>query len=60
WQNREHRQIQLTTISKKLVEEVAALHLPKLGAHLTQLSEKQAAYIGVKVQGPFKSDYYRY
>ena len=60
WQNRENRQVQLTTISKKLDEEVAALHLPKLGAHLTKLSEKQAAYIGVPCDGPYKSDCYRY
>ena len=60
WQQREHRQVQLTTISKKLDEEVAAFHLPKLGAHLTKLSAKQAAYIGVEVDGPYKSDYYRY
>ena len=60
WQNRTHRQIGLTTISKKLDEEVAALHLPKLGVHLTELTAKQAAYIGVDQRGPYKPDTYRY
>jgi adenosylhomocysteinase len=39
---------------------VAALHLEKVGATLTKLSQKQADYIGVPVEGPFKSDLYRY
>jgi adenosylhomocysteinase len=60
WRQRDQRQVGLTTISKKLDEEVAALHLPKLGVHLTQLSAKQAAYIGVAVQGPYKPESYRY
>jgi adenosylhomocysteinase len=47
-------------IDKKLDEEVARLHLGQLGAKLTRLSEKQAAYIGVSPDGPFKSDAYRY
>jgi adenosylhomocysteinase len=47
-------------LPKHLDEKVAALHLDKLGAHLTQLSKKQADYIGVPVQGPFKPDHYRY
>jgi len=48
------------TLPKKLDEEVARLHLEKLGAKLTKLSSKQAAYIGVDVEGPFKPDSYRY
>ncbi|MHB0962597.1 MAG: adenosylhomocysteinase [Gemmatimonadaceae bacterium] len=48
------------TLPKKLDEKVARLHLDKLGVHLTTLSEKQAAYIGVPVDGPYKSDHYRY
>ncbi len=48
------------TLSKKLDEEVARLHLAKLGAKLTKLTKQQAAYIGVPVDGPFKSDHYRY
>jgi adenosylhomocysteinase len=39
---------------------VARLHLGKIGAKLTTLTEKQAAYIGVKTEGPFKPDHYRY
>ena len=47
-------------LPKHLDEKVAALHLPKLGAKLTQLSAEQADYIGVEQEGPFKSDHYRY
>ena len=43
-----------------LDEEVARLHLEQLGAKLTTLTEKQAAYISVPVSGPFKADHYRY
>ncbi|MBN1282327.1 MAG: adenosylhomocysteinase [Proteobacteria bacterium] len=48
------------TLPKKLDEEVARLHLAKLGAKLTILSEEQASYIGVPVDGPYKSGHYRY
>jgi adenosylhomocysteinase len=48
------------TLPKVLDEEVARLHLGKLGAKLDTLSEKQAGYIGVSVEGPFKPDHYRY
>jgi len=58
WQN-EH-EINVYTLPKKLDEEVARLHLPKLGAQLTQLSKKQAEYINVPIEGPYKQDYYRY
>ncbi|MDQ3069474.1 MAG: adenosylhomocysteinase [Acidobacteriota bacterium] len=47
-------------LPKALDEKVARLHLGKLGARLTQLSAEQAAYIGVKVEGPYKPDHYRY
>merc|ERR1719420_99577 len=47
-------------LPKDLDEKVARLHLPALGANLTQLSKEQADYIGVKVGGPFKGDTYRY
>lgn len=47
-------------LSKKLDEEVAMLHLGKLGAKLTKLSKKQAEYIGVPVDGPYKPEHYRY
>jgi adenosylhomocysteinase len=48
------------TLPKKLDEKVAELHLKKLSADLTRMSEKQAKYIGVPVEGPFKPDHYRY
>jgi adenosylhomocysteinase len=47
-------------LPKHLDEEVARLHLDALGVKLTTLSDEQAAYLGVDVQGPFKSDQYRY
>ncbi len=47
-------------LPKHLDEKVAALHLENLGAHLTKLSPKQADYLGVPVEGPYKSDHYRY
>ncbi len=52
--------VQVYTLPKKLDEKVAALHLAKVGAQLTALSQKQADYIGVPVQGPFKHEEYRY
>jgi adenosylhomocysteinase len=45
---------------KELDEKVARLHLDSLGVELTKLSERQARYIGVKVEGPYKVDHYRY
>lgn len=53
----EHR---VYTLPKHLDEQVARLHLEKLGSTLTQLTPKQAEYIGVPVTGPYKPDYYRY
>ena len=51
---------QVYTLPKKLDEEVARLHLGKLGVRLTKLNAEQADYIGVPVEGPFKPDHYRY
>jgi adenosylhomocysteinase len=48
------------TLPKHLDEKVARLHLDKLGVKLTKLSEEQAEYIGVPVEGPYKPDHYRY
>jgi adenosylhomocysteinase len=48
------------TLPKKLDEEVARLHLPRLGARLTTLTREQAEYIGIAAEGPYKPDYYRY
>src|SRR3546814_21177046 len=50
----------VAVLPKHLDEKVAALHLEKVGARLTRLSEKQASYIGVTADGPFKPDHYRY
>ena len=47
-------------LPKHLDEKVAALHFAKLGVELETLTDEQAAYIGVAVQGPFKPEYYRY
>jgi adenosylhomocysteinase len=54
------RPVGVYLISKKLDEEVARLHLDKLGAKLTTLTQAQADYIGVPVEGPFKAETYRY
>ncbi|MBC7985689.1 MAG: adenosylhomocysteinase [Sphingomonadaceae bacterium] len=51
---------QVYVLPKHLDEKVAALHLPKLGVKLTRLTQKQADYIGVPVEGPFKAEHYRY
>jgi adenosylhomocysteinase len=58
WQNQ--HEIGVTTLSKELDEEVARLHLAKLGAKLTELSPEQADYIGVPQHGPYKPEWYRY
>ena len=52
--------VKVYTLPKKLDEKVAALHLEKVGAHLSKLTKEQANYIGVSVNGPFKHDEYRY
>jgi adenosylhomocysteinase len=48
------------TLPKHLDEKVATLHLEKLGVSLTKLTDEQAAYIGVPLNGPFKAEHYRY
>jgi adenosylhomocysteinase len=58
--NHDHYERKVYTLPKKLDEEVARLHLEKLGARLTALTPDQATYIGVPVEGPYKPDYYRY
>ena len=60
WKNRDKYENKVYILPKKLDEEVARLHLRKLGAKLTKLTKKQAGYIGVKVEGPYKPDFYRY
>ncbi len=58
--NNPDRKVGVYRLDKKLDEEVARLHLDKLGAKLTTLSQEQADYIGVPVDGPYKSEHYRY
>ncbi|HWQ57245.1 MAG TPA: adenosylhomocysteinase [Bryobacteraceae bacterium] len=60
WKNRDNYKVGVYTLPKKLDEEVARLHLAKIGAKLTTLSQKQADYIDVPVEGPYKPDHYRY
>ncbi len=60
WNNADKYENKVYVLPKHLDEKVAALHLPKLGAKLSRLTRKQADYIGVPIDGPFKPDYYRY
>jgi len=60
WKNRDTYKPGVYTLPKKLDEEVARLHLEKIGAKLTTLTAKQADYLGVAVEGPYKPDHYRY
>ena len=60
WEKHAEYECKVYTLPKHLDEKVAALHLEKLGVHLTTLSSEQAKYIGVGTEGPFKPDYYRY
>ena len=60
WEKPEHYDTKVYTLPRHLDEKVAKLHLDKVGATLSKLSNEQADYIGVPVQGPFKSDNYRY
>ena len=60
WKNRDGYKPGVYTLPKRLDEEVARLHLEKIGAKLTTLTPKQADYLGVPVEGPFKADHYRY
>src|SRR5580765_3634950 len=60
WKNKDAYKAGVYTLPKKLDEEVARLHLEKIGAKLTTLTPKQAEYLGVAVEGPYKPDHYRY
>ncbi len=60
WKNHENYENKVYVLPKNLDEKVAALHLEKVGAHLTTLTDEQAKYIGVSKDGPFKPDHYRY
>jgi adenosylhomocysteinase len=60
WQNSAQYQNQVYVLPKHLDEQVARLHLARINAKLTELTDDQAKYLGVKKQGPYKPDYYRY
>jgi adenosylhomocysteinase len=60
WNNRDAYENEVYMLPKHLDEKVAALHLERMGAELTELRSDQADYIGVKIEGPFKPEYYRY
>ena len=60
WQNHSQYEPKVYVLPRHLDEKVARLHLDKVGATLTELDDRQAEYIGVKSEGPFKSDSYRY
>ncbi len=60
WQNSDKYENKVYMLPKHLDEKVARLHLAKIGVELEELSEEQAKYIGVKKEGPFKPEYYRY
>ena len=60
WKNHKNYENKVYVLPKKLDEKVASIHLDKIGAMLTKLSSKQSKYINVPVDGPYKSDEYRY
>jgi adenosylhomocysteinase len=60
WRNRETNKIGVYRLPKHLDEEVARLHLDRIGVKLTKLTKKQAEYLGVPVEGPYKAEHYRY
>ena len=60
WKNRDTNKVGVYRLPKNLDEEVARLHLEKIGVKLTTLAKKQADYLGVPVDGPYKAEHYRY
>ncbi|MCC7521371.1 MAG: adenosylhomocysteinase, partial [Flavobacteriaceae bacterium] len=60
WNHPERYENKVYMLPKHLDEKVARLHLAKLGVELDELNDEQAQYIGVKKEGPFKPEYYRY
>jgi adenosylhomocysteinase len=60
WQHPEKYSVGVHVLPKTLDEEVARLHLQKLGVKLTKMTPAQAEYIGIPIEGPFKPDHYRY
>ena len=60
WKNKDKYENDVYRLPKKLDEEVARLHLEKIGVKLTKLTKAQADYLGVPVEGPYKPEHYRY
>jgi adenosylhomocysteinase len=60
WSNKDSYKVGVYRLPKKLDEEVARLHLEKIGVKLTKLTKKQADYLGVPLEGPYKAEHYRY
>jgi adenosylhomocysteinase len=60
WKKRDEYKVGVYTLPKHLDEEVARLHLERIGVKLTTLTPKQAEYLGVAIEGPYKADHYRY
>ena len=60
WKNKNKYEVNVYRLPKYLDEEVARLHLEKIGVKLTKLTIEQADYIGVPIEGPYKADHYRY
>ena len=60
WKNKDTYKVGVYRLPKRLDEEVARLHLEKIGVKLTTLTKKQAGYLGIPVDGPYKADHYRY
>jgi len=60
WKNKGTYKVAVYRLPKKLDEEVARLHLEKIGVKLTKLTQKQADYLGVPIDGPYKAEHYRY
>jgi adenosylhomocysteinase len=60
WKNKDTYKVDVYTLPKHLDEEVARLHLEKIGVKLTTLTPAQADYLGVPAEGPYKPDTYRY
>jgi adenosylhomocysteinase len=60
WKNKDQYKVGVYRLPKYLDEEVARLHLEKIGVKLTKLTKRQAGYLGVKIEGPYKPEHYRY
>jgi adenosylhomocysteinase len=60
WENHKNYENKVYVLPKHLDEKVARLHLSKIGVKLDTLNSKQAEYLGIKPQGPYKPDHYRY